>query len=243
MVSLIIDILLALVCLIIIIRNAARGFIRSFMALARTVLAVFLAYVLNAPLANLLKEKIFLSLSTGWVNSAFVSTYDGAGSYQLYTLFDGIPKWFANALLRSGADEATIQRYFYGGESAPAEVVDQLSNSLGSLLATVISTIIAVIAIFVVVEILLAILSVILNKIGKVPVIKFVNIVLGAFIGVAFSAVIVFLLASAIIWVINFGAGYNENIFSEKIITDSLFLRFFYENNVWKWIAGLVLGK
>jgi uncharacterized membrane protein required for colicin V production len=57
MVSLIIDIVIALICLIIIIRNAARGFIRAFMAFARTILAILFAYLFNSPLAGLLDKK------------------------------------------------------------------------------------------------------------------------------------------------------------------------------------------
>ncbi|MBO5374311.1 MAG: CvpA family protein [Clostridia bacterium] len=242
MVSLIIDIVIALICFVIIVRNAARGFIRSFMAFAKTVLAIFLAYVFNAPLAGLLDEKIFLSLSTGWVNSAFISTYDGEGAYQLYTLFDGIPEWFTSALMRSGVDEATIQQYFYGNESAPLEVVEHLSSSLGALLSSVISTILAVILIFVVVEIVLAIIGALLNKAGQLPIVRFVNIILGALIGAVFAAAIALLLATVIISIINFGAGYNQNVFSSDLISNSIILNFFNTHNMWRWIASLVIG-
>ncbi len=243
MVSLIIDIVIALVCLIIIIRNAVRGFIRSFMAFARTVLAVFLAYVFNSPLAGLLDEKIFSNMAIGWVNSAFISTYDGEGAYQLYTLFDGIPSWFANMLMRSGAEEEVIQKYFYSGESAPIEVVDQLSESLGGLLSSAISTIVAVITIFIVVEIVLAIIGALLGKAEKIPIVKFLNILLGALIGAIISFAIVLLITTVIIWIVNFGAGYNSQIFASNIITDSIFLNFFHSHNMWQWLANLVIGN
>lgn len=243
MVSLIIDIVIALICLVIIIRNAARGFIRSFMAFARTILAILLAYLFNSPLAGLLDKNVFSSMSQGWIYSAFVSTDNGQGGYNLYTLFDGIPEWFTNALMRSGVDEQTIQKYFYSGESAPIEIVDELSVSLGGLLSSLISTVLAVIIIFVVVEIVLLILGVLLNKVGQIPIFRFLNILLGAAIGVVFSAVVVLLLATVVIWVIQFGAGYNANVFTESLITDSIFLDFFYRNNMWQIIAGFVIGE
>lgn len=243
MVSLIIDIVFAIICLIIIIRNAARGFIKSFMAFAKTVLAVFLAYLFNAPLAGLLDERIFNGLAQGWVHNAFLSTDDGTGVYHLHTLFDGVPEWFTNMLMRSGADEETIQKYFYSGEGAPIEVVEQFSNSLGGLLSSLISTIVAVIAIFIVVELLLLIIGALLNKAGKVPIIKFINILLGACIGGLFSFAISLLLATAAIWVIGFGAGYNATIFSDNIITGSLFLNFFREHNFWQILKGIVIGQ
>ena len=241
MASLIIDIVIALICLVIIIRNAARGFIRSFMAFARTILAILIAYIFNSPLAGLLDDKIFLERSQGWINNAFISTHDGQGGYQLYTLFDGIPEWFTNALMRSGADEETIQRYFYGQESAPIEVVDQLSQSLGGLLSSLISTILAVILIFIAVEIVLLLVGALLNKVGQIPIFRFFNILLGALIGVIFSAVIVLLLAGAIIWIIRFGSTYNSSIFSESIITNSLFLNFFHKHEIWSKIIDFIL--
>ncbi len=241
MVSLIIDIVIALICLVLIIRNAARGFIKSFMAFARTILAIFLAYLFNAPLAGLLDDKIFRSLSQGWVYNAFISTDDGTGTYHLYTLFDGVPQWFTNILMRSGADEETINRYFYNGEGASAEVVEQFSNSVGALLSSLISTIISVIVIFVVVELVLLLIGVLLNKVGQIPIFKFLNILLGACIGALFSAVVALLLATVIIWVIRFGAGYNAELFSEELITKSLFLNFFHEHNMWQIIKGFVI--
>ena len=50
--SLIFDIVIAFICLIIVIRNAARGFIKSLVLLMKSVLAIFLAYLFNAPLAR-----------------------------------------------------------------------------------------------------------------------------------------------------------------------------------------------
>ena len=181
-------------------------------------------------------------MSQGWVYNAFVSTYDGEGAYKLYTLFDGIPEWFTNALMRSGVDEQTVQKYFYSGESAPIEVVEQLSASLGGLLSSLISTILAVIIIFVVVEIVLLLLGLLLNKVGQIPIFRFLNILLGAAIGVVFSAVIVFLLTGAIIWIIRFGASYNANVFTESLITDSIFLNFVNEKNLWSMLSDLIFG-
>ena len=243
MVSLIIDIVFAIICLILIIRNASRGFIKSFMAFARTILAVFLAYLFNAPLAGLFDEKIFRGLATGWVHNAFLSTDDGTGVYHLHTLFDGVPDWFTNVLMRSGADEETIQKYFHSGEGAPIEIVEQFSNSVGALLSSLISTIVAVIVIFIVVELLLLLVGVLLNKAGKLPVIKLINILLGACIGGLFSFAISLLLSTAVIWIIGFGAGYNADIFSGDIITNSLFLNFFHEHNIWQVLKNIVIGK
>ena len=243
MASLIIDIVIALICLVIIIRNAAQGFIKSFMAFARTVLAILLAYLFNAPLARLFDEKIFLSLSQKWIKDAFIATHDGNGGYQLYTIFEGIPEWFVKVLMRTGVDEATIQRYFYTTECAPIEVVDQLSQSIGALLSALISTIIAVVIIFVVIELLLLLVGHLLNKVKKISIVKFFDILLGALIGAAISAVLVLLIATAAIWVIRFAAGYNAEIFNDSIILNSIFLNFFHEHNFWKIIEGLVIGK
>ncbi|MGM9646037.1 MAG: CvpA family protein [Eubacteriales bacterium] len=241
-ISLAIDILIAFICLIIIIRNAARGFIKSFMTFAKTILAFLVAYIFNSPLAKLLSEKIFLNLSNKWVLDAFVSTADGEGGYALYNLFDGIPQWFTNFMMKSGIDDSAIQKYFVGKESASYEVMQDLAAGLGAALSSLISTVVSCLVLFIVTEILLIFVGILLGKVGKLPVLRFVNLALGALIGVAVSAVIAWLVSLGVGYIIQFGARYKPEIFNSSIIENSVILKFFSEHNLWYMLKGW-LGK
>ncbi len=241
-VSLIIDILIAFICAIIIIKNAARGFIKSFMAFARTILAFLLAYIFNAPLARLLSDKIFVGCARGWIYDAFCSTRIGEDQYALYQLFDGIPDWFTELTVSSGVEDWMVQEYFANETPAPMWALNQMSNSLGDALSAVISTIVSFIVIFIVAEIVIGIIGVLLNKIGKIPMLKAINVLLGACIGAVISAVVAWLIAKGISWVIGFGANYYPDIFSQDIIENSSIMKFFLEHDLWTWAKDTFEG-
>lgn len=241
-ISLAIDILIALICLIIVIKNAARGFIKSFMTFAKTILAFLVAYIFNSPLAKVLSEKIFLGLSEKWMLNAFVSTSDGAGGYKLYTLFDGIPKWFSKYLIEAGIDDKTMDKYFTGKEVATYETVEGLSKSFGAALSNLISVVVACIVLFVVTEILLIFVGMLLNKVGKLPVLRAINILLGALIGVAVSAIVAWLISLGLTYAIGFGENYKPEIFNQTIVEKSIILNFFKDHNLWYMLKAW-LGK
>ena len=239
-ISLVFDIIIALICGIIIIKDAARGFIKSFMTFARTILAFLLAYIFNAPLARLLSGKLFYNFSRRWIYDAFCSTNIGEDQYALYQLFDGIPNWFTNLTVSSGVESSMVDEYFVNETPATMEVLNQMSDSLGSALSSLISTIVSFIIIFILAEIVFGILGALLNKIGKLPMLKFINILLGASIGVVVSAVVAWLICKGVSWIINFGSNYYPNIFKQEIIQNSSFLRYFAEHDLWAWAKGIL---
>lgn len=241
--SLIIDIIIALICAIIIVKDAIRGFIKSFMIFARTILAFLLAYIFNAPLARLLSEKIFVGCARGWIYDAFCSTWIAEDQYALYQLFDGIPDWFTNLTVSSGVEDWMVQEYFVNKTPAPMWALNQMSNSLGDALANLISIILAFLVIFIVAEIVIGIIGVLLNKIGKIPMLKFLNILFGACIGAIVSAIVAWLISKGVSWVISFGANYYPDIFKQEIIDNSSIMKFFLEHDLWIWAKDTFIGK
>ena len=234
--SLIIDIVIALVCVIIIIKNAARGFIRSFMVFARTVLAILVAYIFNAPIARLFDDKVFNKLAQGWTIKAFEATANGEGMYNVCNVFEGIPNWASNFALSKSLDEETLNKFFVEGAPATYDEMVSVSTALGNGLSWLISAAVSFVALFIVAEIVVAIIGALLNKLGQVPMLKVLNIILGAFIGIAISAVTAWLIALGVKWVIYFGNSYYPNIFSDEIIENSIITKFFLDNNLWLWV-------
>lgn len=233
--SLIIDIVIALVCVIIIIKNAARGFIKSFMVFARTVLAILTAYIFNAPIARLFDDKIFNSLAQGWTIKAFESTVNEEGLYQVSRVFDGIPNWASNYAIGKTLDEETLNKFFIDCSPATYDEMTSISTAFGNTLSWLISAVVSFIVLFIVAEIVVAIVGALLNKLGKVPMLKVLNIILGACIGIVISAVTAWLIALAVKWVIYFGNSYYPDIFSNEILENSIITKFFLENDLWQW--------
>lgn len=241
--SLIIDIVIALICVIIIVKDAVRGFIKSFMIFARTILAFLIAYVFNAPLARIISDKFFVGLARGWVHNAFSATQIAEDQYALYKVFDGIPDWFTNFTVSAGVDDWMIQEYFVNEKPASTEVLNQMSDGLGEALAYIISVVIAFLIIFIITEIIVGILGILLNKIGKIPMLKIINVLLGACIGVIISAVLAWLISKGISWVIGFGSNYYPDIFKQEIIDNSAIMRFFLENDLWVFAKDKFAGS
>ena len=234
-VSLIFDIIIAVISLIIIIRNAVRGFIKSFITLMKSVLAIFLAYLFNGPLARKLSEWFFSDLSRGWVKNIMLGTKK-EGGYALYEIFDGIPEWFTKVSISRGIDSDTVQNYFVEENLATEELVNDLSIPFGDALSMLISTVIAFVSIFVFIELILIAVGALLNKLGKISVWRIVNFVLGAAVGFVLSAVIAWLISLVIIYLFEFGNNYYPEIFNMQIIEESVIVSFFKEHNLFTMV-------
>lgn len=237
--SLIFDIVIALICLIIIIRNAARGFIRSFVTLMKSVLAIFLAYLFNAPLARALNVWAFEGISQGWVRDLMLSTDKGNGQYALYEIFDGIPEWFTKITVTHGIEEEKVTYYFVEENLASQEIIEEFTLPLGNALSMLISTIIAFIIIFVVIEILLFFVGKVLDKVGKLPVLRTVNVILGAVVGIIVAIIIAWLISTIILYVFSFGSNYYPDIFNHSIIEKTIIVEFFEQYNLFTFVKGL----
>ncbi|MBO4983049.1 MAG: CvpA family protein [Clostridia bacterium] len=236
--SLIFDIGIALICLIIIIRNAARGFLKSFITLMKSVLAIFLAYLFNAPLARGLSGWFFKDLSYGWVRDLMLSTDKGDGGYALYEIFDGIPEWFTKITVTHGIDEEKVTYYFVEENLASQEIIDEFASPLGNALSMLISTVIAFISLFIIIEIVLFFVGKLLDKVGKLPIFRTVNIILGALVGVVVAVVIAWLISTAILYVFDFGSNYYPDIFDHSIIEKTVIVEFFEEHNLFTVVKG-----
>lgn len=241
-VSLVLDILIGVFCLVIIIKNAVRGFIKSFMVLARTVLSFMVAIIFCAPLAKWLAPTFFNSWAVGVSNNAFYATKIGEDLYQISDVFEGVPDFATKIALRfSGISDQMQQSYFV--EKAPASGADTaiIATGIGHALAYAISLIIAFIALFIITEIVVGIIGIFLNKLSKVPMLKSVNIILGGLIGVLIAVVVAWLLSKGIQWVIGFGHNYYPDVFTEDILNKSVIVKFFLEHDLWLWFKQHVI--
>ena len=86
----------------------------------------------------------------------------------------------------------------------------------------------------------MACIGALLNKLGKQPIWKTVNALLGAVIGVVISTVIAWLISMAIIYIFQFGANYYPQIFNREFIDGTIIVKFFEENNLFYIVKGFI---
>ena len=208
----------------------------------KSILAVFVAYVFNAPLARALSDGVFKGLSHGWVNDLLTSTVNDEGGYELYRIFDGIPDWFTKVTVSSGVDSDTVDKYFVQENPAPQEFVDEMTVVFGDELSMLISKVLAFIIIFVVLEILLIFVGMLLNKLGKLPIWNVVNFLLGAAIGIIISAVIAWGISVAIVYIFDFGSNYYPDVFKPEIIEQTIIVEFFGDINLFFVVKDFLLS-
>ena len=257
-ISFVLDAILVGLMAFIIIRHSIRGFLNSFISVIKTLLAPFLAVVFNLPLARLISDWFFVTPAKGWIKDWLLSTEqivleNGEIAYKVHSFFDGVPKFVVDFILQSGEDDYggrhMMSEHFSGlGEGvdplpATLEDIDIISDFLGNRLALGISIVISFIIIFVVLEIFFLILGKILNKmLKKATIIKRINIILGAVIGI--------LVATLAVWVVSFGIGrlfmfgshYYANVFKTSIIENTLVLKFFVKNDLWEVIKKIAIN-
>jgi len=237
-VSLTIDIILGLIILVTVIRNAIRGFIKSLIIMMKSALAIFLAYLLNAPLAKGFSAWFMGDLAHGWVSDIMLSTAHKDGGYALYEIFDGIPEWFVKVTMSNGIEKERVQYYFVDENLASEAIVKEFSHPVGEALSMLISRIIAFIVIFIVVEIILIFVGKLLDRLSDAPIWKGLNIILGGLMGAIISAAIVWFLSMCIIWVIDFGANYYPDVFTHEVVENTVILELFGEYNLFTTVAG-----
>ena len=241
----------------IIIRHSIRGFLKSFISVIKTLLAPFLAIVFNLPLARLISGWFFSTPAQGWIKDWLLTTdqvtlENGDIAYNVYSFFDGIPKFVVDFILQSGEEDYNgrnmISEHFTGLDGsdpipATAEDIEGISDFLGNRLALGISIVIAFIVIFVFAQILFLIIGKILNKIlKKAVIVKRINILLGALVGVAVALLIVWCISFGIGKLFEFGAHYYSDVFKESIIENTLIVKFFVKNDLWEFIKKIAIN-
>ncbi|MBQ8546522.1 MAG: CvpA family protein [Clostridia bacterium] len=257
-ISFVLDAVLVGLMAFVIIRHSIRGFLKSFISLIKTLLAPFLAIIFNLPLARLINGWFFAEPAKGWIKDWLLTTEqvtleNGVIAYKVHSFFDGIPKVVVDFILQSGEEDYSgrymMSEHFTGVEQgvdpipATLEDIESISDFLGNRLGLGISIVISFIVIFVVAEILFLILGKVLNKIlQKATIIKRINILLGALVGVAVSLLIVWVVSFGIGKLFVFGAHYYEGVFKDSIIDNTLILKFFVKNDLWEFVKRIAIN-
>ncbi len=234
--SLVIDIILAVIACILIIRYTKKGFVKTVLDFLKTVIAIFLAYALRNHVAKLIDSMFMNKTIVGWVNKSLTAVAGGENAVvDFSSIYEDVPSFYTNVLSKFGLDLEKLDEQF---KNLTAENINALSENIGSSLSFMISVAVAVIAIFAVAIVALTIVVHLLNLLTRFRGVDILNKFLGLVFGVALSAVIMwgasFLVMKAIEW---FGPMYPDAL-NENIINNSVILKFFCKNN----LLDIVLG-
>ena len=226
-ISLIIDIALCLISVILIIRYTCKGALKSIFSYIKVFLAIGIAFLLRNPVASLLNKMFMTESITDWVYNSLTATAKGVepDGLNIVKLYQETPSFFTNILSKFGIDLTDFDAAIEALPGASEEQIAELSTNIGGSSALMLSTISAVVVVFILAIILLTVLVNLLNKVTKLPVLNFVNKILGAVIGVLISLTVIWAVSGIVTLVVNYVGPIAPETINQDIIDNSVILK------------------
>ncbi len=203
----IVDIILIAIFAIAIIISAHKGFFRSLIDLAGSLIAVFAARILSQSFA----QPVYDSVVADTVEKALINKIGQGASVgyaqQLEEILASVPEALSGVLEIMGIDKEMLLDKVTSANLNGDNLIESLMNSVVSPVLTAVIQFVLFAVLAIVLIIAIKFVSVILDKvIKKLPVIKGFNKTLGAVFGVvrgAIDVVIVSLLATVVVGFVN----------------------------------------
>lgn len=219
-VSLILNVVFALLALVILIVDCKRGFIKDIVFAARPLLALILARTFGILLGKGLRALVIDRAVENWVRGHVEEFYaehsDGAG------VADFLPDW-----LNSDSVRAALGGVSSGGTSEEkiAETTEAISEPISAFLGNVIGYLIVFIAALLLLKLVAKILTAILEKL---PIVGKLNHILGFVWGIVAALVLLYVLG----WVVS--------LFLPEACEDAAVVRFFRSGWIGKALIWLI---
>lgn len=241
-ISSVIDIVLVILTVTLVIRYTIKGAVKSIFSFVKTFLAIAVAYLFRNPVAKLINEMFMGNWVRGWVYDSLYASARGGEikGINFVNVYEKTPKFFTNILSKfdmdlSGFDEAIL--------SLPQATDDQigvLANNIGSSVSLLLSMILGMIVIFILSLLVLTFIINLFDKVTRLPVLNFVNRVLGAVIGLLISAMVIWAVNGVITMLITFVGPMAPNTFNEDIINNSYILSLLKDTNLVELIKSYI---
>jgi uncharacterized membrane protein required for colicin V production len=192
--SIIVDIVLAVICVCVIIKYSIKGFLKTVLDIARLGVSVLLAVMFRGVIADLLNNLFMTNSIRNWVYNSLTSKIQGISeTVDFVRIYEDAPEFYSKVL---AAFDLNFEQFEEAIKNLNPENVDNVTTMIAEPLANMFSTLIAVIAIFSVAMIVLYFIVKLISKITKIKLIG----VLDRILGIGFGA----LLASILVWGISF---------------------------------------
>ena len=235
--SLIIDIVLLVITLLCVLRHARLGFVKSVLNSLKTIAAAAVAYLLRNPVATFIDESFINQPIVSWVKTSLMESASGADpTINFVTLYEDCAPAYESFLAFFGLQVEGIDTQLSNISTIGEQAIDALALNIGSAISWFASLAIAILAVFIIALIVLSIVIAIVNLVTKLPVVRLVNRLLGAALGLAWAALFAFGVGTIITLIIEFLPG----VVSEAVISESVILGFMMELGVLDIVPGMI---
>ena len=221
MVGMIIDVVLLVATVVLVIRHTKLGFVKSVLETLKAFIAAILAFVFRVPLARFFDTSFMRNVANGWVYNSLIASANGQDpTFNLVTLYKDCPLAYTFLLSKFGLNTEGLGERLLDIENLTEEEINQLAVDIGGPISWLCSIILSMIAVFIVAILLITLIIWLSKFVTKLPVIKFLNRLLGAVIGLAWSL----LLALGVGIVITLGSTFLPETIPPTIISESIIL-------------------
>lgn len=198
--SLLLDLILLLIAGITILLAAKRGFVKTFLSTASTIIALVIVFLFTAPLTDLL-ESTSLPDAVRTNTAAYIDSLveeQGAGDSQslasdrnseLYTLLEGVGIDAESLSNWVSAHENTVKEQFRD------ELVDFIADSVTPMLLNAISVAILFFGSYIALKLLSILLT---GVVEKIPFVRGANHLLGVVLGVVLALIRILLFCTVV---------------------------------------------
>ncbi|MGI6107237.1 MAG: CvpA family protein [Lachnospiraceae bacterium] len=216
----VLTIAIAAILLISMISGGKKGLVKVLFSLAAAVVTILIVMAFEKPFENFLRENTgmydFLETQVSGFVQERVSSAQSAAGNSLTSQMDALslPAVVSDAILTAV-------------ESAGAKTASAVTAAITAALTGIVFTAAAWLILFVAVRIAVSLVGMVLNAVVKLPVLRQVNAVAGAMIGLFFGLVVVWLVFLLITACTGFPFGEQ----CMQWINESAFLEFLYNRN------------
>ena len=234
--GIIIDIILVIIAIIFVVRHARLGFVKSVLNSLKSLFAIGIAYVLRVPIARAFDTMFMNKSITQWVyNSLVQSAQGGEPTFDLVSLYETCPMAYNSLLAKFGLNTEELETQFSTIEELNDEVLVAMSENIGSSLSYFCSLAIALLVVFIIAIIALTIVIHILDLITHVPVLNFLNRLLGGAIGLVWASLLAWVIGTVLTVVSTF----LPDVIGPNVVTDSIILGLLAKVEALEIIPGL----
>ncbi len=226
LVAIIFDVLIVLLAVLGIIIGIKQGFVKMFILRFRRLASLIIAFFLAKPLGAILNTYFISGKMAGWLVSVANISESPAESPE--ALLNSVPLVLQVVAKAFSYDlDVLAQEAFASGQGMQTALITKLSYPI----ASIISVAIVFVVLFIFLCITLKLLGGMIDNIFELPVLKQINSILGAVVGLVMNAVLIWILCQLVGWLLttDLVSGWS---FLEGFSMESTFIaKYIYEFN------------
>lgn len=232
------DISLILILVITIISNWKKGFTRSILGVAKTIVAILTSYLFGPPASAWVSEHLITDRVTDTIYEHLLTALEaGSEMVDLTSILENLPSWVSILLEKAGVDSSTIFEGALG--SSQSLTLQELAHSLATPISKMISDMIGYTAVFLIAMIVFAIVAYILGKIVELPILRQIDRGLGLVLGIICAFIYASVYTLLVYALLTLVEGHYDSVAFHAAFEQTWLFKVFYDINVFRWMFSI----